>query len=288
MRKLSALILSGLLLSGCTTTPDRPGDMTVGMDPMLAELANALPGRYASLAASAQDQGGQLQLTVERESLLDPDRVAFMLIQNQPGQVERRFLLGLEPAGEQGHFNGRFAPISRSGEIQRDCRMVFQLRDNGFSGQTRPDECRFGEGDQATGLIKEIAFDGSQLVIGDRLVRLLDGSSAAPDQVHVFFPVRRFEGWAGRMEDGDWRRASSFVVSSGGTYVEPADAAGMSLGFGIELRRHQLPQGHILRLSVTDLDSGQLIGESWADPDAEALGLALPDLQVGLVSHAEN
>lgn len=282
MRPLPALIFSGLVLSACTTAPERPTENTPGMNPLLAELASALPGHYASLANDQAGPENMLNMRVERESLLDPDRVAFMLTQSQPGQADRRFLLGLEPAVDQSQFEGRFAPVSRSGEISHHCQMRFQLREDGFSGQTRAEECRFGEGNHATGLIKEIAFDGRQLVIGDRLVQLADGSAAAPDQVHAFFRVRQFEGWAGRREGGDWRRASNFGLSSAGGYAEPVDAAGMSLGVGLELRRHRLPQGHILRLSVTDLASGELIAESWADPEAEALGLALPDLQVGL------
>jgi hypothetical protein len=282
LRSIAALVLCGLMLSACTSTPERPDNQPLGLNPLLAELANALPGRYASLASGDGENEDALSLRVERESLLDPDRVAFMLTQSQPGQADRRFLLGLEPTVEQGRFEGRFAPIGRSGEISRHCRMSFQLREDGFSGQTQAEECRFGEGDQATGLIKEIAFDGRQLVIGDRLVQLPAGSAAAPDQVHAFFRVRHFDGWAGRLEGGDWRRASSYSLSSDGGYVEPTDAAGMSLGVGLELHRHRLPQGHILRLSAIDLESGVVIAESWADPDAEALGLALPDLQVGI------
>jgi hypothetical protein len=33
---------------------------------------------------------------------------------------------------------------------------------------------------------------------------------------------------------------------------------------------------------VIDLDSGEILGESWSDPEADQLGIALPDLQVGL------
>lgn len=282
MKRLSALILTGLLLSACTTPVPRPAESAPGLDAQLAELARALPGQYASLGSAAHGQDDQLRLTVEREALLDSNRVAFMLIQSQPGQSERRFMLGLEPAGEPGRFKGRFAPISRSGDIQRDCEMTFQLKEDGFSGQTQAEQCRFGEGNQSTGLVKEIGFDGRQLVIGDRLVDLGTGNAAGPDQIHVFFPVRHFDGWAGRLEGQDWRRAVAFELSTAGGFVEPVDAAGMSLGFGIELRRHRLPQGHILRLSVVEMASGELIGESWADPEAEALGLALPDLQVGL------
>lgn len=280
MKPLITLTAAGLLLGGCATTP-APERRPAVINPVLQELAGALPGRYAT-AADRQRPGERLELIVERESLLDPERLAFLLTQHHSGAGQRRFLLGLEFDGQGSEVQGRFAPVSADGQVGRDCHMRFQLHSDGFSGQTRAEECRFGEGSQATGLIKEIAFDGQQLVIGDRLVRLDDGSPAAEDQIHAFLRAAGFQAWAGRREGESWRRSSGFELDSGGTYFEPVDAAGMSLQIGIDLGLYRMPQGPILRLSVIDLDSGEILGESWSDPQADQLGIALPDLQVGL------
>jgi hypothetical protein len=281
VRRQGVVIGTALLLAACAGAPERPAGPAIGLSPALQELARTLPGHYGT-AIERADGSQPLELVIERESLLDPERLAFMLIQSQRGSAERRFLLGLETADGDSDIEGRFAPVSADGRVGRDCRMQFQLSRNGFSGQTRAEECRFGEGDQATGLIKEIAFDGRQLIIGDRLVRLADGSAAAEDQVQAFFRAHQFRAWAGRREGESWRRSAGFELSSAGSYSEPADAAGMSLGFGIELGLYRMAQDTILRLSVIDLDSGDILGESWADPQADQLGLALPDLQVGL------
>jgi hypothetical protein len=280
-------VLAGLLaLTGCATVAERGNDVeAVGLN-LIAELHRTLPGDYATVLSRQQrlDAIEPLLLNVRAEPSFDPGELILVLAQRQGDGPLRSFLLTVSISETPDRLDGAFAPLDERGQPRRDCAMEFSVRTDGFSGQTDPQSCRFGEGERATGLIKEIAFDGDQLVIGDRLVRLADGMPAADDQIHSFFRVRYFSGWAGRLEGDRWRLAKAFELHSGDGYIEPVDAAGMSLGLGVELARHEpgSERGQILRLSLIDLDSGEILAQSWADPDAESLGIALPDVQVGL------
>jgi hypothetical protein len=284
--RLAAMMATALLITGCATGPERSESTWPANTHSLREISATLPGDYSTSLTREQRLNGHdpLVLNVRREALIDQDRIAFTLTQRRGNEPPRAFLLGLEPGSVENELTGLFAPLDESGQTRRQCTMLFTVRSDGFSGQSDPESCRFGEGDQATGLLKEIAFDGSQLVIGDRLVRLPGGETVAEDQVHAFFRVRHFSGWGGRMENGDWRLARDFDLHSAAGYIEPLDAAGMSLGFGLELSRHTLSAAgqHILRLTLTDLENGEILAQSWADPEAESIGIALPDMQVGL------
>ncbi len=283
---LTALATTAVLITGCVTSPETTDSGWSENAHSLRQIGAALPGDYSTSLTREQRLGGQnpLVLNVRREVLTDHDRIAFTLTQRRGNEPPRAFLLGLEPGDADNELTGLFAPLDQSGQSRRRCTMLFTLRSDGFSGQSDPETCRFGEGDQATGLLKEIAFDGSQLVIGDRLMRLPGGEPVAEDQVHAFFRIRHFSGWGGRLENGVWRLARDFDLHSAAGYIEPLDAAGMSLGFGVEISLHTLSAagGHILRLTVTDLHDGEILAQSWADPEAESIGIALPDLQVGL------
>jgi hypothetical protein len=283
---ITALPLALILLAGCTAVPERSTERQPFIHPWLADLGSILPGDYStSLTRQQRIDGAQpLLLNVRQEAGSEAHQAVFVLSQQQPGAPTRSFLLGLEASDRPDQLDGFFAPVDAQGQIHHRCNMRFMTRHDGFSAQTEPSECRFGQGEQTTGLLKEIAFDGSQLVIGDRLIRLHDDQSLGEDQIHAFHRVRHFTGWAGQREGETWRVASSFQLHTADDYFEPVDAAGMSLGFGISLARHDSgpERGQLLRISVIDLETGKVLAQSWADPDAELLGLALPDLQVGL------
>lgn len=285
--KASIPFLAGLLaLAGCATIAERSDEKDTASLHLIAELHRTLPGDYAT-ALSRQQRLNSIEpllLNVRAEPSFDPGELVLVLAQRQGDGPLRSFVLTVSVSDTPDRLDGAFAPLDERGQPRRDCAMEFRVRADGFSGQTDPQSCRFGDGEQATGLIKEIAFDGDQLVIGDRLVRLADGMPAAADQIHSFFRVRYFSGWAGRLEGDRWRLAKAFELHSGDGYIEPVDAAGMSLGLGVELARHEpgSERRQILRLSLIDLDSGEILAQSWADPEAESLGIALPDVQIGL------
>ncbi len=277
-------MLISLGVAACTTSPERKPGPSVN-DPVLEQLAATLPGDYAT---SAVDANNMLLLTVTTAPLIRQDPLVFYLTQQQSGQPNRRFALALRRAELPGAYEGFFAPLDASDRPVRRCDIDVTLRSSGLSAVTDPQTCQFGQGDAALGLIKEFAFDGNQLVIADRLVAASTATAGAAtiiqDQIHSFHRIVRFTGWAGIKEGESWRLTRSIELDSANGQSEPLDAAGMALGFVVTLSRQRLDQMDtpILRLSVFDPDSGKTIAQSWADPDARAIGIALPDLQIGL------
>lgn len=284
----AALAISCLALVGCTVT-DSPKRDPVDTDGLmlLEQIGRSLPGSYSNHAqwrAEPQDADAPVVLEVLPDPVVDPGRLRFRLVQQQGDAPLRSFTLTLGRAPGESRLTGEFAPLDRAGEARRACAMDFIVRGEGLVGETDPLSCRFGAGESATGLLKEIAIDGRRIVIADRVVRLPSGEPVASDQILVFDRIRRFAGWAGVREEGGWRLSQNVQLHSGGGRAQPRDAGGMSLGLGLELAYHvwREDQPPILRLAVSSLENGQLIGYAWADPDAAQIGLAVDDVQVGL------
>ncbi len=275
-----AVLFALAAVAGCTTAPERQERPAAG-DPVLERLATTLPGDYAT---STPDATAILLLTVNTEPLVRQNPLIFNLTQQQTGQPARQFVLAMGRSGQDNGYAGFFAPMDLNGQPIRRCQLDITIRSSGLSARTAPETCRFGEGQTAVGLIKEFAFDGSQLVIADRLVGPDQQTPAAPDQIHTFHRIARFTGWAGIQEGESWRLTRSIELDSANGHIEPLDAAGMALGFDIRLSRQRIDRMDtpILRLSVHDPETGKTLGQSWADPDARSIGIALPDLQVGL------
>jgi hypothetical protein len=275
-----------VLLSACAVVPgDRDTDRPL-LDPTLLEMTTRLPGDYTTVLTRSQRLDGDhpLLMNIEPQPGSSPEQLDFLMTQLDGQRSARLFLLSIRAGDDRQRPEGFFAPLDSAGQARRQCAMEFNLRQDGFSASTDPDTCRFGEGAQMTGLLKEIAFDGHQLVIGDRLVNLSTGEPLADDQIHAFSRVRAFSGWAGRREGDGWHRSTPFELHSGDDQIELIDAAGMSLGMSLNLHLHDPGQDQdtILRLTVSDSESGEIIAQGWADPDAESLGIALPAVQIGL------
>lgn len=277
-------LIAVLALAGCAA----PGRETpgAGPSPQLQEIARALPGRYLSVT-DADGHSAVQHLTVRPQSVSESKAVGFVL--SQRGTVSndatRRFGLVLRPGAVANRFEGEFAPLGADGRASNSCDMQFQLSDRGLVGETDPARCRFGEGENATGLLKELAFDGRRLVIGERLLNLDDGRTRGRDEVLTFLPAARFTGWAGIREGGSWRVANSLALEPDRAAVEAHDASEMSLGFAIDLQYYRMDrddQPVLLRLTVRDAEDGEVLGQAWSDPGAERIGLALPEIQVGL------
>lgn len=273
--------LLALILAGCaaapetSTAPDRPA-------PVLQQIATRLPGQYVSI----RDEDRAIQtMSIERRAASESGGVAFSLIQSDAdGANERRFGLSLRSGKLENRLDGRYALLGPQGEVRRSCQMKFHVTERGLVGETDPASCRFGEGAEAVGLLKEIAFDGRGIRIGDRLMDPESGEPRGKDQVIRFFPAREFSGWLGIREGDEWRVARDFSLRPG-VAIEPLDAADMSLGFSIELNYYRMEretEDTLLRLTVTDSESGETVAESWTEPGSQNIGVALPDLQVGL------
>lgn len=272
-----------VVASGCATAPESGPEEAPANSGLLRQVASRLPGVYVSL--SGDDQPVQ-QLRVEQAGGGEPGTLTLRLVQGgSTEQAKRTFGLRLTPTSMAARLDGELALLDASGATRRSCPMRFQAGGEGLIGETDPSTCRFGEGQEAVGLLKEIAFDGRRLVIGDRLVDPADGETRGDDQVITFLPAPAFEGWAG-VRDGDrWRVAEPFRTAPGNEASAPVDAAGMPLGFSVALNYYRYAredEAILLRLTLSDSTSGKILGEAWAEPGSETIGLALPEIQVGI------
>jgi len=222
---------------------------------------------------------------VERRDAGNHRGLALSLIQAADGDERPRYYgVELEPTDSDSRLTGRFALLGSKGSVRKSCPMQFHITRQGLVGETTPDSCRFGEGNDEIGLLKEFAFDGRGITIGDRLVDLQSDQPQGGDQVIDFLPAHDFNGWLGTFEGGEWRVARDFTLRTG-EHAVPLDAADMGFGIALALnyyRMEQSGQQTLMRLTVTDRESGDVIAEAWAEPGSGSLGIALPDLQVGL------
>ncbi len=285
--RIGALGLLLLILAGCgpaTTGPVRPGDETVGADRPALALLEQLPGRYSETRLAGVERN-LLSLSVRPEPSVDQLQPRLRITQRQTGQPDRDFLLTFlvdQPSSALGEIAAEFAPVGADGQVRARCPMRFAARREGLSGQTDPANCNFG----GTALLKEIAFDGATLVIADRVMSWPEAEPVADDQVHEFRPVRRYSGWAGVRDGDDWRVATAIELESDLEPLEPVDAGGMGLDFEVRLGHYRSAPGSdpILRMEVTDAESGRLVGYAWADPEATSLGFANHQIQIGLTA----
>lgn len=269
-----------LVLSACATAP--PTTETEGPSPLLREIGARMPGEYVSV----REENRPVQtLSIGRREDDDSRSLGLSMIQaGADGENVRRYGLKLTPSGLENRLDGEFALLGARGQVRRSCPMDFHASGQAIIGETDPAACRFGDGERSVGLLKEIAFDGRSITIGDRLVDPESGEALGRDRIIRFLPVRDYEGWLGVREGEEWRVARDFALRTGGN-AEPLDAADMSLGVSIALGYYRMERGAdeaLLRLSVTDRRSGVIVAESWAEPGTSTIGIALPDLQVGL------
>lgn len=253
---------------------------------LLRDIAELLPGRYSNHLQWREDNAErQYNLEIELTPVDVPDRLVLHLTQSGGDDPPRRFRLVVSPGRMPGNLAGELQPLGGDGQARGRCPMNFTGTDVGFTGETDPHTCSFGSGESRVGLLKEIAFDGSQVIIADKIVETGEPGDGQPDQVLCFHRMRTFSGWAGVRPDGDgeWRIAGDVSLVSEGGRAEPADRNGVALGIRIELARVRWreDQPPILRLAVYE-NADELIGYAWADPGAVEIGLSLETVQVGL------
>lgn len=268
-------------LAGCAATPEADVD-PARPSPLLQQIASRMPGDYLSV----QDDGQRPQsLAIESLPGDAPRSLGLRMVQSDSeGDNVRRYGLKLESTEIENRLAGEFALLDAQGQSRHTCAMTFHATSRRLVGETEPASCRFGDGDDTVGLLKEIAFDGSTITIGDRLVDPESGEALGHDRVIRFMPLRQYEGWLGVREGDEWRVAREFELATGES-IEPLDAAEMSLGVRITLDYYRMDRDGdqvLMRLTVLDHRSGKVLAESWATPGSTTLGIVLPDLQVGL------
>lgn len=283
LRLVAVLLVAcmGLLLTACAVPETAAERRPLAVEPVAA----ALVGQYAGLSWLEGEPGAPVRVTIERVSAA-PGSAMLQLRQFDAAGLERRFLLGLESTKLATRLTGSFEPLGADGQPSGRCALEWVVREQGVLARTDASSCQFGSGSSALGLIKEIAHDGERLVIADRVVAAGTDRAVQPDRMLEAARVRAFRAWVGARDsdDGPWRMASGLELRSDGEIVRPNDPAGMPLGMDLELALHRIsPQGPtVLRLRAFDIESGALLGQAWTDPASVRLGLALPQLQVGL------
>jgi hypothetical protein len=283
--RLAAALAAVLLLAGCATAPDpSPPVARPGSDAVIDALVDRMTGRYIGRAGTDSQPSVRLQVRPQSAPGTRPARLE--LIQSQGEGPPRRFLLALVASPTvPTRLAGAFSPLDRAGQAVGECPMAGSISDDGVVLTTSAESCRFGASGEEVALIKEIAFDGRRVIIGDRVLRG-DGQAAVQDTLLEFLPLQRYSGWAGRRdrEAGPWRRASDLTVISDGVSVSLSDAGGMTLDVELELAPYwaDADAEPMLRLRAFEASTGELLGQAWADPGTSRLGLAVGDLQVGL------
>lgn len=271
-----------LLLAACAVPPQPEGESEAGLGPA-ERVAALLTGRYAGRLRDAPDSS---PVVVEvRTERVGVEGVDLVMTQTGPGREERAFGLRLEPTRVPTRLGGRFAPLDARGSALGACPLSVAVRSDGFVATTDAGSCRFGAGPDSRALVKEIAHNGQRLLIADRVVVPATGEPIGDDRVLELARVRAFEVWAG-VRDGAgaaWRIAETLEVFSDGAEHRPVDAAGAPLGFSFELAPHPIRDGEppVLRLRVFD-EHGGLLAQAWGDARASRLGIARPDLQIGI------
>lgn len=276
-----------LLLAACTTPVPGGGrgsaaeQRPVAVEPVVAMLV----GEYAGVSWLEGEPAAPVRIRIDRISAASGVAVLQMRQFDAAG-VERRFRIGLEATELATRLAGSFEPLSDDDRALGRCALELIVRGQGVLARTDASSCQFGSGDGALALIKEIAHDGDRLVIADRVVAAGTDRAIQADRMLEAVRVREFRAWAGSRDSADepWRMAGDVELRSDATSVRPRDAAGMPLGVELDLGLHRVSaQGPtVLRLRAFGIESGELLGQAWADPGAVRLGLALPQLQVGL------
>lgn len=288
MRSQALVLLAGaLLLSACAAPAGREeapaGPMAfIGQ---LDELVSRLPGRYGAARRLDLDQTGTRMSLSARSGAGAELLLEFREDLDNP---QRGFVLTLDAGGASPFIAGSFVPLRADGTLSaHTCPMRFRVRDGLLSGQTDPQQCRFGTGAESVGLLKEVALDGSRIVIADQLIGV-DGNVGEPADILRLYRLERFQGQV-RVRDeawpeSGWRTSTEVQLETGADAVEPVDAANMGLSVLLRLAliQGQQPGSPLLYLQASDAETGTVLGQAWSDRQALRLGLALDQVQVDL------
>lgn len=240
-----------------------------------AERSDApVPGRYqVSIVPAGHGDGRMLRF---RQSRLgdgaSPHREARFHLESGPdGSVIQR----VERRAEDGW------------QALPGCTVYWRRTESSFEGETRGNECRFR--DPRSGEVvtrhRRWSASGDELTWEERRV-----TSRGEETVTLrFAAVDWYSGWAGvrgRDDDGrgegEWQIERRLRLHDGGGSRDLPAVGGTA--HRIRLERLRWPKSGIrmLRLSVIEAASGDLVAYAWAPPDASYIGIHLGWLQVGL------
>jgi hypothetical protein len=287
-RQLGTLFAVCIALLGCATQGPRQASVATTQTRSSAALASPLfslmPGIYQSTGESI------LTLSVERLDPVQPGSQTFRWTQtsSDPQQPIRQFQIGV--VASSSGLSGDFSPLHDGQVSHVRCKLDWQVVNQSGAvpkvlAQTDDRDCRFVQGEEMLLLQKEIAFDGARFQIADQIVPMSDATSEVLSeavQFSEFVRIRPVRGWAGRRDGDEWRIASEVALKSDGSRIAPSDAAGMSLGLGVSIRQKRVNNGLQWRLVVSELDTGEVIGQAWANEEATRIGWANEHIQIEL------
>lgn len=290
MTALAAACLLGLQACALAPSPERAGGNDV------TALAERLTGEYSNHAQVWEAERGdapvpgRYQVSITPGSAGDADGRVLRFRQYRLGDRasphrEARFLL------ESGPDVGVIQRVERRAEngwqALPGCTVYWRRAETGFEGETRGNECRFR--DPRSGEVvtrhRRWSAGGDELTWEERRVT----SRGEESEILRFVAVGWYSGWAGvrgRDDDGrgegEWQIERRLRLHDGGGARELPVVNGAA--HRIRLERLRWPKSGIrmLRLSVIEAASGDLVAYAWAPPDARYIGIHLGWLQVGL------
>jgi len=174
----------------------------------------------------------------------------------------------------------------------RGCEVFWRLKDNKFEGSMKPNACRVVS-----------KRSGKTLIITDDLFLTKDeiwiNDQAKDDQENYVFgnkanvhhklkKVKIFEGWTAVLKDGStemtgqdapadaWDGQRNLMIHDQGGMVKINDK------FSAELAQLTYKNGtKVLKLGIVDNASGKTVAYTWANPEAERIGINLRWVQAG-------
>ena len=291
-RAISALLVCVLLAACATPSPPR-SPATHQSSPMDAvdSLIASVEGVYDQ-PAQIDRPAPPFHLAVRFQPVSNLDRDAdrsnyrgLLLTQARSGENPRQFAVTLTFDSSGEFIRGRFAPLGAQGNELGSCPVSMAISRGGFVLETDPQTCRFGQGAGEMLLHKEMAFSNEQIVIADRLFQPGSNLPAQNDVVVRFLRRQTFQAQAAVLEGGNRRLSVPLGLDTSASPTAAVDAAGMSLGADLILRYYEMQDARqtvVLRLSVVDHASEEMLGEAWSEPGATVMGLNLRELEVVL------
>lgn len=270
-------------LSGCALPPEQASSFR----------ENYYTAQSVALTRFGQMQGNYIstgtdptQLTVTPERSEDLGEAALLWTQSDVGDSSNLRQFRIAARGTGAGVTGIFAPLLNGQLTTRVCPLTWQLAANEstsgiLQASTDQSGCVFQSNGASVALHKEIVFDGDFITVADRI----DGPDmpASSTMITQFVRLKSASARVARLDVDQWRMAVEFEMPADGQRRQPTDAAGMDLGVGISLRLQTMDSEPQWRLVVSDKDSSEIIGQAWADWNAQRIGWANEKLQVEIV-----
>ena len=315
---MRALIVAGVVVrAGCQSlAAGGPGARSgSAAGDTLEKLAAALPGQYDNHEQVAHGAAGVVLMHVDHELRVverERDHVTWIWRLRAAGQAP---LTSVWLLRAQAADNGRrvhivpYRPLTTAvadsafvdaGKAFRyaaeqwaelaPCAQDGAWENGKFSAAASVEACSAllpGLGEAASLLPLRFVIDGDML----RVATFADSPRGA-DAIEEARRVRWFDAWAAINGGGpqakagnqDWHFDRDLRLSSEGGRVAIRWRDGSASGYTLELERTNYPERKlaVLQLNVIDDATGKILMYAWTDPQANALGMNLGWLQVGL------